>query len=63
MKARYSYREFEKLAENSGFLIYEHLSKAEIDGNFFAPHNAFTSGTGVMTAPQDFALCRAVLSR
>ena len=63
MKARYSYRELEKLAENSGFLIYEHLSKAEIDGNFFAPHNAFTSGTGVMTAPQDFALCRAVLSR
>ena len=61
MKARYSYRELEKLAENSGFLIYEHLSKAEIDASFFAPHNAFTSGTGVMTAPEDFALCRAVL--
>ena len=63
MKARYSYSELEKLAEKNGFLIYEHLSKAEIDEKFFAPHNAFTSGTGVMTAAEDFALCRAVLSR
>lgn len=62
MKARYSYRELERLAEKSGFLIYEHLSRTEIDENLFALHNAFASGTGVMTAPEDFALCRAVLS-
>lgn len=60
MKTKYSYSELEKLLAEHGFKIYEHLSKDEIDERFFAPHNAFTSGTGVMTSPGDFALCRAV---
>ena len=61
MKACYSYNEIEKLASQNRFLIYEHLAKYDIDERFFAPHNVFTSATGVMESPGDFALCRAVL--
>lgn len=60
MKTKYSYPELEKLLSEHGFKIYEHLAKDEIDERFFAPHNAFTNKTGVMTSPGDFALCRAV---
>lgn len=63
MRAEYSFSELEKLAEENGFLIYENLSKREIDERFFEPHNAFTSGTGIMRAQADSALCRAVLSK
>ncbi len=63
MKAEYSFSELERLLQESGFLIYENLSKKEVDERFFAPHNAFTDGTGLMEAPGDFALCRAVLSK
>lgn len=60
MKNRYSYGELESLLEKHGFKIFEHLSKDEIDKTYFEPHNAFTSGTGLMASPGDFALCRAV---
>lgn len=60
MKTKYSYNDLEKLLAEHGFKIYEHLAKDEIDERFFAPYNAFTSKTGVMTSPGDFALCRAV---
>ncbi len=60
MKTKYSYPELEKLLSEHGFKIYEHLAKDEIDERFFVPHNAFTSETGLMSSPGDFALCHAV---
>jgi methyltransferase (TIGR00027 family) len=36
MKSRFSYAELEKLLEEAGWLIYEHLSPAEIETRYFA---------------------------
>ena len=39
MAAGYTYREMERLLEEHGFLIYEHLLPSEITGRYFSAHN------------------------
>ncbi len=41
MKSCYSYREMEALLENSGLLIYEHLSPEDINTLYFAGRNDY----------------------
>lgn len=60
MKKRYSCGEIKKLLEKRGFEIEEHLSAKEIEKTYFEPYNVLATGTGIMTSPGDFALCKAV---
>ena len=39
MLASYSYRHMEALLDESGFLIYEHLTPEEITRNYYADYN------------------------
>jgi len=41
MKSCFSYTELEKILEDSGFLIYEHLSHEEIENRFFKNRNDY----------------------
>ena len=59
MKVRYDCRELEKLLSQNGFRIYEYLEAEDIECRFFDRHNLFTSGTGILSASGDFALCLA----
>lgn len=59
MKVRYDCRELEKLLSQNGFRIYEYLEAEDIERRFFDRHNLFTSGTGILSASGDFALCLA----
>ena len=60
MKVRYSFSELESVLSKNGFRIYEYLEKNDIERRFFEKHNSFTSGTGLMAANGEFALCLAV---
>lgn len=42
MKAKYTYEEMEKILQEHGFLIYEHLNEAEMTEQYFAKYNAAT---------------------
>lgn len=43
MKSYFSYDEIEKMLENSGFLIYEHLSPVTINNQFFRNRKDYLS--------------------
>jgi len=43
MKSCFSYDEMEKMLENSGFLIYEHLSPVTINNQFFRNRTDYLS--------------------
>lgn len=60
MKAGYRPFEIEELLSSCGFRIYEHLEKEEIQRRFFDEHNLFSSESGKIVSPGDFALCLAV---
>lgn len=59
MKAEYSYREIEKLLENCGFLIYEHLNDKEMTETYFEPYNILNPEHR-MYAPSGVNYCLAV---
>ncbi len=43
MKSCFSYDEMEKMLENSGFFIYEHLSPVTINNQFFRNRTDYLS--------------------
>lgn len=59
MQAKYSYREIEKLLEDCGFLIYEHLDNNSATEQFFKKYN-LANQTHIMTAPKGVCYCLAV---
>lgn len=59
MLAKYSYGEIEKLLENSGFLIYEHLDHTAAAKQFFDSYNA-ANPPYKMYAPKGVCYCLAV---
>lgn len=59
MQAGYTYEEMEKLLENCGFLIYEHLTPEEITEQFFSAYNRAHPGYG-MNAFDNVNYCLAV---
>ncbi|MGM9522173.1 MAG: class I SAM-dependent methyltransferase [Oscillospiraceae bacterium] len=59
MKARYAYEELEKLLEECGFLIYEHLDSEEITEQFFKKYNEMHPENH-MAAPKGVSYCLAV---
>ena len=59
MQSGWSYGEMEKLLENAGFLIYEHLEPDDITERFFSAYNASHPGL-VMRAQPHVNYCLAV---
>lgn len=59
MKAEYSYREIEKMLENCGFLIYEHLNDKEMTETYFELYNILNPEHR-MHAPTGVNYCLAV---
>ena len=59
MKARYTYRDMERLLAASDFLIYEHLSAAQATHEFFRRYNSRNPGHQ-MSAPAGVSYCLAV---
>ncbi|MBP0981997.1 MAG: class I SAM-dependent methyltransferase [Oscillospiraceae bacterium] len=59
MKSEYSYNEIEKLLQNCGFLIYEHLDFEQATTRFFAKYN-LAHPTSPMLAPKGTSYCLAV---
>lgn len=57
-----SYAEIEKMLEDCGFLIYEHLSPQEITARFFSAYNAQNPPVKI-TAPDGVCFCLAVKRR
>lgn len=58
-RAGYSYEEIEKLLEQCDFLIYEHLTPAEITEEYFSDYNRVNPGRG-MIAFDNVNYCLAV---
>lgn len=59
MKAKYTYKEMEKLLAENGFLIYEHLDEKLATGQFFEKYNQENPGYE-MKAPKGVNYCLAV---
>lgn len=59
MRARYAYRDMERLLAASDFLIFEHLSAAQATHEFFCRHNSRNPGHH-MSAPAGVSYCLAV---
>ena len=59
MKARYAYRDMERLLGEADFLIYEHLNAAEATREFFRRHNS-RNPDHRMSAPTGVSYCLAV---
>lgn len=62
MKDKYSYHQIEKLLENCGFLIYEHLDDKQATERFFAKYNNANIASP-MHAPKGVGYCLAVKKR
>lgn len=59
MCAAYSYDEVERLAEQNGFLIYEHIDSAEINKRYFAAYNSIHTACPIK-AIEGVCFCLAV---
>ena len=59
MKAAYSYGEMERILEEAGFLIYEHLDAYALTERFFVAHNNAHPENG-MRMPEHVRCCLAV---
>jgi len=59
MKSEYSYNEIEKLLQNCGFLIYDHLDFEQATTRFFAEYN-LAHPESPMQAPKGVNYCLAV---
>ena len=59
MKAKYSYKEIEKMLSDNGLLIYEHLNNEEMTNNYFDNYNTLNPNNRI-TAPKGVCYCLAV---
>lgn len=59
MKAVWSFEELERVLQDAGFLIYEHLNETEMTEQFFAAYNS-GSPAHTMTAPKGVGYITAV---
>lgn len=59
MKAKYSYEEIEKMLEEVGLYIYEHLDDREMTNNYFYDYNTLNPNNKII-APIGVAYCYAV---
>lgn len=62
MKAKYSYKEIEKILSENDFLIYEHLNNLEMTSNYFENYNTLNPNNKII-APKGIAYCLAVKKR
>lgn len=59
MKAKYSYSELEKLLEDCGFAIYEHLNSVEMTEQYFSDYNS-SNPKNMIKAPEGVCYVLAV---
>ena len=59
MKAKYSYKEIEKMLSDNGLLIYEHLNNEEMTNNYFDNYNTLNPNNKII-APKGVCYCLAV---
>lgn len=59
MKAKYSYKEIEKILEENGLLIYEHLNNEEMTSIYFEKYNTLNPNNKII-APKGVCYCLAI---